>query len=134
MSIEMFVEIDDRLVPEELVGVFRSLGVETFVGEAYGYSGQFPESNMQFDVFQEGKSALGSKVIAEGAGEENRWVINTRIKFRYSNANFDLCSADMKEFIEKLANRTAANFLLSFQFEKVYVVRDHTGLHLLGDY
>jgi hypothetical protein len=77
---------------------------------------------------------LGSKVIAEGAGEEIRWVINTRIKFRYTNANFDQCSAALKAFVEKLANRTDANFLLSFQFEKVYVIRDHTGLHLLGDY
>ena len=134
MSIEMFVEIDDRLVGEELVGVFKSLGVETFVDEAYGVSGQFPQSNMQFDVFQEGKSALGPKVFAEGAGEENRWVISTRIKFRYANANFDQCTADLREFVKKLANHTVANFILSFQFEKTYVIRDRTGLHSLADY
>lgn len=134
MSIEMFVEIDDHLATEELLQVFNDLGVETFQSEDHGFSGQLPASEMLFYVFQAGKTTLGPEVIAEECAGQILWTINTRIKFTYVNANFDRCGADLKKFITGLANGSAANFVLSFQFEKIYAIRDNLGLRFLRDF
>lgn len=133
MSIEMFVEIDDRLTKETLVKIFDRLGVKSIANEEYGFSGEFPESGMSFDVFQEGKANLGPQLISEG-GEALGWNVSTRIKFRYLNDNFDQCNADLKSFIVELAGDTAAHFLLSFQFETIYAIRDDGGLRLLVEF
>jgi hypothetical protein len=134
MGIEMFVEIDDHLATEELLQVFTDLGVEIFQSEDHGFSGRFPYSEMFFHVFQEGKSTLGHEVITEECAGKILWTISTRIKFRYVNANFDQCGADIKKFVTGLANGSAANFVLAFQFEKIYAIRDHAGLRFLRDF
>ena len=131
MSIEMFVEAENVLTPDELKRILSFVGVDKFVEEEYGFSGKFPRSNMIFDVFQEGKTTLGTQVIAENAASECSWIVGIRIKFRYVNETYEACAADLKTFVLGLANSTTARFVLSFQFETIYAIRDGVGLRFL---
>jgi len=48
--------------------------------------------------------------------------------------NFDDCSRDLHQFIELLSRISKANFVLSFQYENVYVIRDESGLQYFGNF
>ncbi|WP_295748182.1 hypothetical protein [Undibacterium sp.] len=139
MSLDLVIEADQRLMREEVILTFQQCGVSTFVEENFGLSGDFPDSNMHFSVFESTKafwveSGRRSCVIAEGFSEPLNWTVGTRIRFNYVAANFDYCSSELHQFIERLAQISQAYFVLSFQYENVYVVRDENGLRFFGKF
>lgn len=127
-GIEMFVETENVLTPDGLKRIFICVGIDEFVGEEYGFSGEFPDSNVTFDVFEEEKSTLGAEVIAGNAKRECNWIVGIRVRFRYVNETYEACVADLKAFVLRLASLATARFVLSFQFETIYAIRDGEGL------
>jgi hypothetical protein len=130
----MCIEAEDVLRFEALVLAFNKTGVHDFEEEEYGFSGLFPISGMAFYVFQKEKCTVIPQLLAEGADKKFAWPVGTRIKFRYVNENFDECTSQLKAFISNLANVSNANFLLSFQYDTIYAVRDKGGLHKIADF
>lgn len=139
MSIDLILEADRSLGREDVVLTFQRCGVAEFSEEDYGFSGNFPSSNMYFSVFERRKSfwtesGLQSKVLAEGCPAPTTWEVGTRIRFKYVMVKYDDCSAELHQFVEKLAQISKAYFLLSFQYENVYAIRGERGLELLGQF
>ncbi|WP_156957930.1 hypothetical protein [Paracidovorax oryzae] len=69
-----------------------------------------------------------TQVLAEGLDTEAAWQVGVRLVFSYSIADYDAGNQDVKIFLEALCHHTHAFFVLSFQGEEVYAVRDENGL------
>ncbi len=69
-----------------------------------------------------------TQVLAEGLETEATWQVGVRLVFAYSIAAYDAGNQDVKIFLEALCHHTHAFFVLSFQSEEVYAVRDENGL------
>lgn len=139
MSITLNLEIDCQLRRDELIRALKSCGTNAFVEEEFGFSGYFTRSNMHFACFERtrpywAESGMRSCVIAEGVPRPLTWEICVRISFRYVLVSYEDCRDDLQKFMENLAQISKAYFVLSFQHEKVYAIRDENGLHILDKF
>jgi hypothetical protein len=74
---------------------------------------------------------ISSCVLTEGMSDKLPWEIGARMTFRYDTTKYDACSADLRRFIEQLEKLTPSYFVVSFQYENVYAIRDKSGLRVL---
>lgn len=127
MSIMMVLEADECLCRAEVQTVLAACGIFDITEEQDTLTGNFPLSNMYF-VFDD-SAQDDTSVTAEGASNIE-WRVGSRMIFHYVTANFDECSAELHEFLERLTELTERHFVLSFQSERVYAVRDKNGLQI----
>lgn len=62
-----------------------------------------------------------------------KWKCKFRMIFRCFIENFDDCEVETLEFARRLTSEIPAFFVLSFQYENVYAVRDEKGYREISD-
>lgn len=131
MSISMDLEADYRLEKEIIVRVLSQLKVTNILEKGNGFTGNFPESNMYFYFSEE----LSDPTLrAENWIEKVAWDVRMRMVFYYVIASYDLCREQLHQFLKLLSQSCSANYILSFQYEKVVAIRDERGLQFLHDF
>lgn len=131
MSISMDLEADYRLEKEVIVRVLSQLKVTNILEKGNGFTGNFPESNMYFYFSEE----LSDPTLrAENWAEKIAWDVRMRMVFYYAISSYDLCSEQLHQFLKLLSQSCSANYILSFQYEKVVAIRDESGLQFLHDF
>lgn len=139
MSLTMNFEADCKIQKQEVLSALESAGADLFSEERSGSSGNFSASNMSFFISERSniswiENGLGSSVIAEGASGQLEWDICMRISFQIATSKYFECVKELQQFLGRLAELSRANFLLSFQYETVYVIRDEEGLRFIKEF
>ncbi|WP_148289066.1 MULTISPECIES: hypothetical protein [Herbaspirillum] len=127
----MDLEADFRLEKDVVLRALRQLKVTNIVEKGNGFSGNFPESNMFFYFSEEFSDPT---LRAEDWSEKITWDVKMRMVFYYVISTYDLCSEQLHQFLELLSQLCSANYILSFQYEKVVAIRDEDGLHILHNF
>jgi len=131
MSLDLMFEADAGLSQEQFSRILAKLGVNTELDESNRVCGSFPLSNMYVVSDYHVKRDV---VIAEGVPFPMTWKVGMRAVFNFCMAEYDQCNSDMYQFLLEVVNESEANFVLSFQFENVYAIRDSDGLQLLSNW
>lgn len=139
MSITLNFEADCKIQRQEIIRAIESAGANVLVEEKFGLSGNFPISNMHFALVDRNNSywtenGMRSSVIAEGVSKPLDWDICIRISFKFVTERYAECSKELHQFLRRLAELTSGNFLLSFQYESVYVINDEGGLRFIEEF
>lgn len=139
MALEFILEADFALQRNCLIDTLSHCGASDFLEVEYGFNGEFLESGMNFYVYERAKpfwNRVGFMdcVVAENPPHPIEWNVGIKVVFRFFNLNYDLCNRDMKCLVNNLANNSSARFVVSFQYENIYVIRDEKGLNFLVDF
>lgn len=126
----MVLETDNRLSKDQVLLALRSFAVSDFCSADGKLKGAFKDSGI---VFSYENAGVENYVIAEGPVKLN-WNISSRMIFHYVNGEFESCSRDLHKFLHIIRDITSANFVLSFQYEGFYAIRDEAGLKLLQNF
>ncbi|MEN7530761.1 hypothetical protein [Cupriavidus sp. DL-D2] len=124
MSIMMVFEAETGISEVDFRKALVSSGVKDFYVNGRSIRGNFPLSNMYFSFQRE--SIEKSKINAEGY--EGNWVVGMRCIFVYVIENLDECRRQLKNFLAEISRVSAANWVLSFQYESIYATRDDQGI------
>lgn len=125
MTITMSLEIEEGLELEDIASILSAAAIEYCVG-ASDVTGNFTRSNTFF-VFHENSGF--HDVAAEGIDAE--WKVGVRGAFHCPTSALAESSEDIRYLLLRLFEMSSSRFVLSFQYESIYVVRDDSGLHFL---
>jgi hypothetical protein len=127
MSFDLNLEIENVLSDDDVKRILYECGATDIEGTVDGMSGVFPLSGMTF-VY---KNTLASSDIAVEDVQESDWRVGSRIYFRFQLNEMEQSSSDLNCVLETFASKSTARFILSYQFERTYAVRDRNGLRRL---
>jgi hypothetical protein len=127
MSFDLNLEIENVLSDDDVKCILSECGATDIEGTVDGMNGVFPLSGMTF-VY---KNTLASSDIAVEDVQESDWRVGSRIYFRFRLNEMEQSSGDLNCVLETFASKSSARFILSYQFERTYAVRDRNGLRLL---
>jgi len=68
-------------------------------------------------------SRRSPEIVAEGV-HGCKFLVNVEFSFRINNSMYDEAVATIRTFLTRLTDRTDMLFVLSFQYEGVYAIRD----------
>lgn len=131
MSIMMMMEADSRLSESEVLDALSSCGVSEVVNRHNGFSGNFPSSNMFFTY--EHSTDDQREIRAEGMGDSG-WLVGCRLVFVYVVPHLVECGSQLSHFLQLISDVSKANWVLSFQYESIYAVRDENGFRKLVEF
>ncbi|MWK59160.1 hypothetical protein GO594_24500 [Pseudomonas otitidis] len=123
----MSLEIESGISMNEISRALSEVGAELCV-DSDGVSGNFDISNTYF-VFRECDGFDG--VVAEGVNVG--WVVGARGAFHCPVDSLAESSDDIKRFLNFLSEEESCRFILSFEYESVYAIRDEDGLRFLKE-
>lgn len=92
--------------------------------DSKAFYGNFSRSGMFFWTGGGGENREPRQPTAEGQ-HECHFLTRYTIVFRINSSKYDECVADIKTFLTRLTMITPMQFVLSFQLEEVYAIRDH---------
>ena len=129
MAIEMEFEVDERLSPDQAALILCTCGFTEFENDTRGFTAFHPETrlNAYFAIDMRAR-----EVLAEGM-VPSVWKRHYCMTFRYAKANLEACHAVTMDYARMLAVESPAYFVLSFQFEGVYAIRDASGFREVTD-
>ena len=129
MAIEMELEVDERLLPEQAAQILRTCGFAEFEDDTRGFIAFHPETklNAYYRIDMHAR-----KVLAEGMVPPV-WKRHCCVTFRYTKGNLEACHAVTMGCARMLSVENPAYFVLSFQFEGVYAIRDASGFREITD-
>ena len=135
MALEFSLEADAQLEREVLVGILTRCGAQEIEPTDSGFNGYFPESGLNFYVRirsagQDAGSASPEGVLAEFLPSPQDWRVEYRINFRYNNDHYDACRDTLREVVACLVESSPCKFVVSFQYENVYCLRNQGGLEI----
>lgn len=127
MTVSMSLEVEVGVSIRDICSVFLDFGAEVCSDDEVltGCLGLF---NTYF-VFRE--SGEVDEVVAEGANVS--WLVGIRGVFHCPIGTLGDSYDEIKVFLRFLSGRISSNFLLSFQYEDIYVVRDEGGIKFLKE-
>ncbi len=131
MSIMMMMEADSRLSESEVLDAMSSCGVSEVVNRHDGFSGNFPSSNMFFTY---ARSADDQKEIRAEGMRDSDWSVGCRLIFVYVIPHLVECESQLSHFLQVISDVSKANWVLSFQYESIYAVRDENGFRKLVEF
>jgi hypothetical protein len=124
MSLILSLEVEN-LTRECLLDAALASGAAAATDDSSGQVAEFPVSGLEVLV----RSSSGSdQVLTEGLDEPATWRVGMRVSLRYALDRYDECNRDVRRLLENLATRSSSSFVLSFQNESAYAVRDEGGL------
>lgn len=129
MGIEMMLEIDGQLTARRALEVLQANGFAEYEQLASGFCVFHVETGLNV-YFQEKKEPVS--VLAEGLIPPT-WMCKYRMTFRYSKVNHEASGDQTMKFVRSFASQSSAYFVLSFQYENVYAVRDEKGYREIAD-
>lgn len=127
MTVTMSLEVESGISMEALSLVLSKAGAECSVDSEF-VSGNFKRSNAYF-VFNECHDF--HEVVADGVSVN--WSVGVRGAFHCPASTLVESSNDIKNFLIFLADMEDCRFVLSFQYETVYAIRDESGLRFLEE-
>ena len=135
VAIEFSLEADAQLEQGVLVSVLTRCGAQEFTSTDGGFKGWFPGPGLNFhvrirSVEQELGSASPEAVLAEFLPSPQDWRVEYRINFRYNSNEYDACRAPLREVVACLVESSPCKFVVSFQYEDVYCLRNQGGLEI----
>jgi hypothetical protein len=128
MSLAMTLELDAQINRDSVKSLLMTSNVMQVTETRERLTGNFPVSNMFF-IFRDDNDQP-SNVLTEGV-QGITWPVGARMTFEFVTANYDKCSAQLRQFLEDLTELSPAYFVLSFQYERAYAIRDERGMRLL---
>ncbi|MGA4423290.1 hypothetical protein ACI2UY_24440 [Ralstonia nicotianae] len=133
MSIAICVEVENRLTWQEMKNILLAMGLFVTQEDDGEIRGGLPASNMCV-VAKVVTDPDRMHPLTEGADFAKDWIIGIRAEFYYVMSRYDACSSEMHEFISRLIDVSPAYFIVAFENEKVYVIRDRAGLTVLSNF
>ncbi|MCL9843474.1 hypothetical protein [Ralstonia solanacearum] len=133
MSIAICVEIENRLAWQEMKDILLGMGLFVTQEDEGEVRGGLPASNM-YVVAEVVADPDRMHPLTEGTDFAKDWVIGIRARFYYVMSRYDECSSEMNEFVSRLADVSPAYFIVAFENEKVYAIRDQAGLTVLSNF
>ncbi|MBH3361378.1 MULTISPECIES: hypothetical protein [Pseudomonas] len=127
MTVTMSLEIESGIALGEISQVLSEFGADV-CSESDGVSGNFEISNTYF-VFCECDGL--SEVVTEGANLS--WNVGVRGAFHCPIDSLAASANEIKHFLSFLSEKKTCKFILSFQYESVYAIRDENGLRFLKE-
>lgn len=125
MTITMNLEIEEGISFSDISRVLFSVDAECDFENGY-LVGNFKKSNAYF-VF----NLFGEPVSIVAEGVDDNWMVGMTGAFQCAIEYLSECSEDIILFVEKLSKNTDYKFVLSFQYESLYVVRNGAGISFL---
>lgn len=125
MTITMSIEIEAGASFDKVFSVLSDMKAEYSIDER-NLTGNFNYSNCYF-VFR--YICPHDAVAVDGL--ETDWEVGMRGAFHSPINALSESWVDIKGFITKFAMDTSLRFILSFQYESVYAIRDQHGLRFL---
>ncbi|MHA4966665.1 hypothetical protein ACX0KY_08805 [Pseudomonas extremorientalis] len=126
MTITMSVEIEEGISFDAISAVISKLAGGYTIEQEY-LTGNFDCSNCYF-AFR--RVFPHDDVAAEGV--EASWKVSVRGAFHAPIRSLSESSKDIQDFLVGLSIETELRFVLSFQYESVYAVRDEQGLRFVN--
>ncbi|MBB4818998.1 hypothetical protein HNP29_002382 [Pseudomonas alcaligenes] len=123
----MSLEVESGVTLSEVAQVLSEFGAE-FCADSDGISGNFEISNAHF-VFRDCDGL--DEVVTEGANVS--WLVGVRGAFHCSIDSLSASADEIKLFLGFFSERKTCRFILSFQYESVYAIRDENGLRFLKE-
>lgn len=127
MTVAMSLEIEIGVTLDDISLLLSEFGAEICL-DSGGVSGNFEASNTYF-VFRGGGGV--NEVVAEEV--DVIWSVGIRGAFHCSVGSLAESAYEIKQFLIFLSEKEICRFVLSFQYESVYAVRDEDGLHFLRE-
>ncbi|WP_157835195.1 hypothetical protein [Xanthomonas sp. SHU 199] len=121
MNLEIEEKASQDCVLRALNGIRASYDIDN--GKIFG---NFEESKTYF-VFS--TSVGGSDVMAEGFN--GSWKVGVSAVFHCSNDDLEHSWEEIKGYMASLMKECNCRFVLSFQYEKIYAVRDEGGIIII---
>lgn len=125
MTITMSLEIEEGISFHAISSVLSKVGVGYTVEYEY-LTGNFDCSNCYF-VF---RRVYPHDVAAEGIVAS--WKVSVRGAFHVPISTLSESSKEIQGFLVGLSMETELRFVLSFQYESIYAVRDEQGLRFVN--
>lgn len=75
-----------------------------------------------------------SPLLTEGLDASLTWLVGLRMVFRSTYDQYEVGRIEMKRFLEALSAQTQARFVLSFQYEETFAIRDDKGLRYFSSF
>lgn len=121
MSIAMALEVETGAAIDDVADILLK------IGNSYELGGRLDafltESGCQFSI---GYVSEPESVIADGMDDVD-WKVGLRGAFHCRGANLVASWCDIKRFLQTFAEVKRFRFILSFQYEDVYVIRNSDG-------
>lgn len=127
MAIELMLEIDTRFSIEDIRSALASFPGSDIVEETVGLTGPVSADGPYIFVHRE---AVPKASLSNGYSAD--WLVAGRIVFRVFTSHYAANLSAVKRFVQLLADLSPAFFVLSFQYDALYAVRDESGLHFFG--
>jgi hypothetical protein len=110
----------------------RRVGVDELTQADDRFGGQFSRSGTFFGATKRAERR-DYGINAEG-DHGCSFPVHYSIEFRLNSGKYDESVVDVKEFLTQLSELSPMQFVLSFQYEGVYAIRDHLrGFHFFWD-
>lgn len=130
MSFSLDLEIDFRTDRNHVLGILRDMHFVTHDEGVESVSGNLPASNMYVVArWVTDESQMSPRT--EGSDFAKNWKIGVRVSFYYVIDNHARCSFEVNDFLSRLKEKSDAFFILSFQMEKIYAIRDESGFRVI---
>lgn len=126
MTITMSLEIEEGISFDVVSSILSKVGAGYTTEQEY-LTGNFDCSNCYF-VFR--RVFPCDDVVAEGVVAA--WKVGMRGAFHVPISALSESSKDIQAFLVGLSVETELRFVLSFQYESVYAVRDEQGLRFFN--
>lgn len=127
MTVTMSLEIESGIALSEISLMLSEFGAE-LCADGDGVSGNFKVSNTYF-VFRDCNGL--DEVVTEGVSVS--WFVGVRGAFHCPVDALAASADEIKHFLSFLSEKKICKFILSFQYESVYAIRDEDGLRFLKE-
>jgi hypothetical protein len=129
MSLDITLEADDRLTRDQIKAALAASGASHPEDHQWGFKAVFPVSGMPFHYQDAG---LGASSVILTTGMENAgWKFGSRSRLGYVHSRSKECDAQLAAFLEGLAERTEACFVVAYELETLIAIRDAQGLRFV---
>lgn len=129
MGIEMKFEVDEQLTSSQALELLKCNGFELLEQRDDGFNLVHPNSGLvaYFTMDTQLHAPLTEGLMPP------KWLCKSHMTFRYSRDNYEASKSETMKFARALASESSAYFVLSFQYENVYAVRDEKGYREISD-
>ena len=125
LGLVMVLEIESGVTLDDVAYTLRSLGLPSDVDQNI-WAGLLPGCRCAFGFKQHAVPlALGAR------GMQVEWSVGLTITFHFRAAHMLRSLHEIYRLIEVFAKQHRYRFVLSFQYERIYAVRDESGLDLV---
>lgn len=129
MTVTMSLEIESGIAINEIALMLSEFGAELCAdSDSDSVSGNFEISNAYFVFHQCGGL---DEIVAEGV--DVNWVVGVRGAFHCPINSLAASADEIKSFLSFLSEKKPCRFILSFQYESIYAIRDEDGLRFLKE-